>query len=142
MTHPARETCPVDLHYPERAAADLDLPAIVGQGRRIRRRHRLAKAGAAIVACAAAASVVAGLRGATFDWFPSRPVSPASRADTLIDSFVVLHPPVGGKLTLLSDWPAGWTTVAGLDGSAVDAEEARRLDCSHWLDRGAPQAVK
>jgi ATP phosphoribosyltransferase regulatory subunit len=37
---------------------------------------------------------------------------------------------------------AGWTTVAGLDGSAVDAEEARRLDCSHWLDHGTPQAVK
>jgi len=37
---------------------------------------------------------------------------------------------------------AGWTTVAGLDASAVDAEEARRLGCSHWLVRGTPQAVK
>ncbi|HTP82793.1 MAG TPA: ATP phosphoribosyltransferase regulatory subunit [Alphaproteobacteria bacterium] len=37
---------------------------------------------------------------------------------------------------------AGWTTVAGLDASAVDAEEAKRLACSHWLDHGTPQAVK
>ena len=31
MTQPARETCPVDLHYPEPAAADLDLSEIVHQ---------------------------------------------------------------------------------------------------------------
>jgi ATP phosphoribosyltransferase regulatory subunit len=37
---------------------------------------------------------------------------------------------------------AGWITVAGLDASAVDAEEAKRLDCSHRLDRGTPQALK
>ncbi|HTY66519.1 MAG TPA: ATP phosphoribosyltransferase regulatory subunit [Alphaproteobacteria bacterium] len=37
---------------------------------------------------------------------------------------------------------AGWTTVAGLDASATGAEEASRLDCSHWLDRGTPHAVK
>lgn len=37
---------------------------------------------------------------------------------------------------------AGWTTVAGLDASATGAEEAKRLDCSHWLDRGTPHAVK
>jgi ATP phosphoribosyltransferase regulatory subunit len=37
---------------------------------------------------------------------------------------------------------AGWTTVAGLDASATGDEEARRLDCSHRLDRGTPQAVK
>lgn len=112
MTQPARETCPVDLHYPEPAAADLDLPAIIGQGRRIRRRQRLGKAAAAIVACVAAASIAVGLRGATFTWFPGHAQAPAGRAGTPVDSLIALHPPVGGKLTLLSNRPAGWTTVA------------------------------
>jgi hypothetical protein len=112
MTQPARETCPVDLHYPEPAAADLDLPAIVGRGRRIRRRQRLAKAAAAIVACVAVASIAVGLRGTTFAWFPGHSQSPAGRAVTPIDAFIAIHPPAGGKLTLLSNRPAGWTTVA------------------------------
>lgn len=112
MTQPAHETCPVDLHYPEPAAADLDLPAIVGRGRRIRRRQRLGKAAAAAVACVAAASIALGLRGTTLTWFPGRPASPAGRAVTPIDSLIAIHPPVGGKLTLLSRWPKGWTTVA------------------------------
>jgi len=112
MTQPARETCPVDLHYPEPAPADLDLPAIVGRGRRIRRRQRLAKATAAIVACAAVASVAVGLRGTTFTWFPGHAEAAAGRAVTPVDSFIASNPPVGGKLTLLSNRPAGWTTVA------------------------------
>jgi len=112
MTQPAPQTCPIDLHYPEPVAADLDLPAIVGRGRRIRRGRRFAKAAAAIAACAAVASIAVGLRGTTFTWFPGRSVSPARQAVPPIDSFVALHPPVNGKLTLLSDWPAGWTTVA------------------------------
>jgi hypothetical protein len=112
MTQPARETCPVDLHYPEPAAADLDLPAIVGQGRRIRRRQRLGKAATAIAACVAVASVAVGLRGTTFAWFPGHSESPAGRAVTPIDSFIAIHPPVGGKLTLLSNRPKGWTTIA------------------------------
>lgn len=41
---------------------------------------------------------------------------------------------------------AGWSTVAGLEPSgepgAGDAAEAKRLGCSHWLDRGTPQQVK
>jgi ATP phosphoribosyltransferase regulatory subunit len=42
---------------------------------------------------------------------------------------------------------AGWSTVAGLEPpsgepGAGDAEEAKRLGCSHWLDRGTPQQVK
>jgi hypothetical protein len=112
MTQPARETCPVDLHYPEPAAADLDLPAIVGRGRRIRRRQRLGKAAAAVAACVAVASIAVGLRGTTFTWFPGHSVSPAGRAVTPIDSLIAIHPPVGGKLTLLSNRPAGWTSVA------------------------------
>jgi hypothetical protein len=112
MTQPARETCPVDLHYPEPAPADLDLPAIVGRGRRIRRGRRLAKAAAAVVACVAVASVAVGLRGTTFTWFPVRYESPASRPVTPVDSLIASNPPVGGKLTLLSNRPAGWTTVA------------------------------
>ena len=112
MTQPARETCPVDLHYPEPAAADLDLPAIVGRGRRIRRRQRIGKAAAAVVACVAVASIAVGLRGTTFTWFRGHSVSPAGRAVTPIDSFIAVHPPVGGKLTLLSNRPAGWTSVA------------------------------
>jgi hypothetical protein len=112
MTQPAHETCPVDLHYPEPAAADLDVPAIAGRGRRIRRRQRLGKAAAAAVACVAVASIAVGLRGTTFTWFPGRSASPAGRAVTPIDSYIAIHPPVGGKLTLLSNRPAGWTTVA------------------------------
>jgi hypothetical protein len=112
MTQPARETCPVDLHYPEPAAADLDLSAIIGRGRRIRRKRRLGKAAAAAAACVAVASVAVGLRGTTFNWFPGRSVSPASRAVTPVDSFIAIHPPVGGRLTLLSHRPGGWTTVA------------------------------
>ncbi|HET7246103.1 MAG TPA: hypothetical protein VFJ07_14825 [Streptosporangiaceae bacterium] len=112
MTQPARETCPVDLHYPEPEAADLDLPAIVGRGRRIRRGQRLGKAAAAIVTCVALASIAVGLRGTTFTWFPGRSQAPAGRAVTPIDSIIAIHPPVGGKLTLLSNRPTGWSTVA------------------------------
>jgi hypothetical protein len=112
MTQPARETCPVDLHYPEPAAADLDLTAIAGRGRRIRRKRRLGKAAAAIVACVAVASIAVGLRGTTFTWFPGHTESSAGRAVTPVDSFIAINPPVGGKLTLLSNRPAGWTTVA------------------------------
>ena len=112
MTQPARETCPVDLHYPEPAAADLDLPAIVGRGRRIRRRQRLGKAAAGAVACVAVASMAVGLRGTTFAWFPGHSESQAGRAVTPIDSFIAINPPVGGKLTLLSNRPKGWTTIA------------------------------
>ena len=82
MTQPARETCPVDLHYPEPAATDLDLPAIVGRGRRIRRRQRLGKAAAAAAACVAIASIAVGLRGTTVGWFPGHSAAPAGRAAT------------------------------------------------------------
>ena len=43
---------------------------------------------------------------------PGHSASPASRAVTPIDSFIAIHPPVGGKLTLLSNRPKGWTTIA------------------------------
>ena len=112
MTQPAGETCPVDLHYPEPAAADLDLSEIVGRGRRIRRRRRLGKAAEAAAACVAIARIAVGLRGTSLTWFPGHSGSQASRAVTPIDSFIAIHPPVGGNLTLLSNRPAGWTTVA------------------------------
>jgi hypothetical protein len=109
---PARETCPLDLSYPDPAPVRLDLASITHRGRRIRRRQRLAVAAAAVAACAALASVAAGVRGATFHWsgaasqhVPSRPLTP-------IDTRVATQPPVTGKLTLLSTWPRHWTTVA------------------------------
>jgi hypothetical protein len=109
---PNRETCPIDLRFPEPGAVDLDLSSIVGRGRRIRRRQRLGKAVAAVAACAAVASIFAGLRGATSGWFPSHSQPPVSRAVAPTDPFVAVNPPVNGELTLLSAWPAGWTTVA------------------------------
>jgi len=40
------------------------------------------------------------------------PRARSGRAVTPIDSFIAIRPPAGGKLTLLSDRPAGWTAVA------------------------------
>jgi ATP phosphoribosyltransferase regulatory subunit len=37
---------------------------------------------------------------------------------------------------------AGWITVAALDPQAAAPAEAKRLGCSHVLDKGAPQDVK
>lgn len=113
MIHqPGRETCPVDLHYPEPDPVGLDLSAIVGRGRRIRHRQRLAQAVAAVAACAAVVSLAVGLRGARFDWFPSHSRAVDGQGAAPADPFVAENPPVNGELTLLSTWPRGWTTVA------------------------------
>lgn len=110
MTH--EPACPVDLHYPEPDPVDLDLPTIVGRGRRIRRRQRFARVMAVVIAGAAVASIGIGLRGATFGWFPDRAQAPAGRPPLPIDPLVALNPPANGKLTLISNKPRGWITVA------------------------------
>lgn len=111
---PADKTCPVDLDFTEPHPAQLDLAVIVRRGKAIRRRRRIANAGAAVVACAAIASIVVGVRGASFRWFAPPP--PAVSAPAIpakpIDAQVAENPPVTGKLTLLSSFPPNWTTVA------------------------------
>jgi hypothetical protein len=113
---PVLGACPVDLHYPEPGEVSLNLASIVAHGRQIRRRRRLTRALGMVAACAAVVSLAAGLRGATLDWFSSRPASPSGPAARPIDAFVALHPPAYGQLTLLSHWPAGWTSVAWATG--------------------------
>lgn len=109
---PADQTCPVDLDFTEPHPAQLDLTSIVGRGKSIRRRRRVANAGAAVVVCAAAASVVVGVRGASFHLSPPAAASPPGVAAKPIDAQVAADPPVTGKLTLLSNFPAGSATVA------------------------------
>jgi hypothetical protein len=108
---PADQTCPVDLNFTEPHPAQLDLASIVGRGKTIRRRRRIANAGAAVVACAAVASIVVGVRGASFHLSPPATTSPPGVAAKPIDAQVAADPPVTGKLTLLSSSPAGSTTV-------------------------------
>jgi hypothetical protein len=90
--------CPVDLRYLEPQPPNLDLPAIIGHGRRIRRRRRLVQAGVVLAACVAAGSVVAG--------------AVAAPNTAPIDALVADDPPANGELTLISTWPRHWTTVA------------------------------
>jgi hypothetical protein len=104
--------CPLDLKYAEPAPVALDLAAIVGRGRVIGRWRRAAQAVAAVAACAALASIGIGLDQASFTWFPASTAAPSGPAALPIDASVALNPPVGGKLTLVSSWPAHWTTVA------------------------------
>ena len=109
---PSGETCPVDLNFPEPNPVRLDLAPIIRHGRSIRRRRRITTAAAAMAACAAAASVIAGTRGATFRWFPPAAVSGPGTRVTPVDALVATDPPVTGKLTLVSNWPRHWDTVA------------------------------
>jgi hypothetical protein len=104
--------CPVDLHYPEPRPPDLDVAAIIGHGRRIRRRRRLTQAGAALAACVAVGSVIAGVRGHTISMFPSPSGPPATPSAAPIDAQVAEDPPANGELTLISSLPKHWTTVA------------------------------
>lgn len=54
-----------------------------------------------------------------------------------------LYLPFGTPPAEARKWrEAGWSTVAGLDPSASDSEDAKRLGCSHRLERGTPQQVK
>lgn len=108
---PADRTCPVDLNFTEPHPAPLDLGSITRRGQAIRRRQRIANAGAAVVACAAAAGIVAGVRGASFHLSPPAITSPAGVSAKPIDAQVAADPPVTGQLTLLSSSPAGTTTV-------------------------------
>jgi hypothetical protein len=106
----AGEHCPVDLDYPEPHPAGLDPVPIMRRGRRLRQRRRIAAAGLALASCAAAASIVVGARSGT--WFPPPATAARPAAAAPIDAQVAATPPVTGVLTLLSRWPAHWTTVA------------------------------
>lgn len=72
--------CPVDLDYPDPQPPSLDLAAVIGRGRRIRRRRRLTQLGAVLAACVAAGSVLAGVRGFAVSVLPSRSGPAAARA--------------------------------------------------------------
>ena len=109
---PDGKTCPVDLNFTEPDPAQLDLASIVRRGTAIRRRRRIANAGAAVVACAAVVSIVVGVRGASFHWFPPAATSAPAVPAKPIDAQVATDPPVTGKLTLLSNLPRPWTTLA------------------------------
>lgn len=104
--------CPVDLHYADPQPRNLDLAAIVGHGRRIRRRRRLAQFGAILAACVAVGSVIAGSRGFTIRMFPSQSGLASTASAAPIDAQVAQDPPANGTLTLISTWPRHWTTVA------------------------------
>lgn len=104
--------CPVDLHYADPQPPSLDLAAILGRGRRIRRRRRLTQAGALLSACLATGSVVAGAHGFAISMFPSPSGPAAVPSAASIDAQVAENPPADGKLTLISNWPRHWTTVA------------------------------
>jgi hypothetical protein len=113
MTSPQpSRACPVDLHYPEPQPPDLDLAAIIGHGRRIRRRHRLTQLGVVLAACVAVGSVIAGTRGFAISIFPNPSGLAAAPSAAPIDAQVAEDPPANGQLTLISNWPAHWTTVA------------------------------
>jgi hypothetical protein len=113
MTAPQPDRgCPVNLNYPDPQPPSLDLAAIIGHGRQIRHRRRLTQLGAALAACAAAVSVIAGARGFAVSVFPSRSGPAAASSAAPIDAKVAEDPPANGKLTLISSWPRYWTTVA------------------------------
>jgi hypothetical protein len=104
--------CPVDLHYAEPQPRSLDLAAIIGHGKRIRRRRRLTQFGAVVAACVAVGSVIAGSRGFTISMFPSQSGLASATSAAPIDAQVAQDPPANGRLTLISTWPRHWTTVA------------------------------
>lgn len=104
--------CPVNLNYPDPQPPSLDLAAIIGTGRRIRRRRRLTQLGAALAACVAAGSVIAGARGFAVSVFPSQSGPAAAASAAPIDARVAEDPPANGKLTLISSSPRRWSTLA------------------------------
>jgi hypothetical protein len=104
--------CPVNLNYPDPQPPSLDLAAVIGAGRRIRRRRRLGRLGAVLAACAAAGSVIAGARGFAVSVSPSQSGPAAAPSAAPIDAQVAEDPPANGELTLISGWPRRWTTVA------------------------------
>lgn len=104
--------CPVDLNYLDPQPPDLDLAAIIGQGRRIRHRRRLTQLGSVLAACTAVVSVIAGGRGFAISMFPSPSGPAAAPSAAPIDAQVAEDPPANGKLTLISNLPQHWTSVA------------------------------
>jgi len=142
---PGDQECPVDLHYPEPQPRQLDVGLIVGRGRRIRRRRAMTRVAAGLVACAAIASVITGVRGFTISFF-ARPSGPAaSGSATPIDALVAGDPPWNGKLMLVSAWPRHWATVAWATRAGAVCWAAYRtpmlgateeFECPQWA---APQ---
>jgi hypothetical protein len=136
--------CPVDLHYPDPQPPNLDLAAIIGHGGRIRRRRRLAQAGAVLAACVATGSVIAGARGYTISMFASQSGPAAALSAAPIDAQVAEDPPANGKLTLISSWPRQhWTTVAwatrrgdvcsaSFGGTPTHGAPTTNVDCPEW----------
>jgi hypothetical protein len=100
------------LDYIDPEPPYLDLAAIVDRGRRIRRKRRLTQAGAVLAACVAVVSVFVGARGFTISMFPSQTGPAAAPNSAPIDAQVAGDPPANGKLTLISNFPPHWTTVA------------------------------
>ncbi|MGH3287724.1 MAG: hypothetical protein ACRDPD_24005 [Streptosporangiaceae bacterium] len=139
--------CPVDPHYPDPRPPDLDLAAIIGRGRRIRHRRRLAQLGAVLAACVAAGSVIAGARGFTIRMFPGQPGPAAGASAAPIDALVAEDPPANGTLTLISSWPRQWTTVAWATRSSgvcwatfrtPGQGATQNLDCPAWTRSDVP----
>jgi hypothetical protein len=139
--------CPVDLHYAEPQPRSLDLAAIIGHGRRIRRRRRLTQLGAVLAACVAVGSVIAGARGFTISMFPSKSGPAAAQSAAPIDAQVAEDPPANGTLTLISNWPRHWTTVAWVTRRGevcwatfrTPAQGATEdVECPAWSDSEVP----
>lgn len=145
---PSSQECPVDLHYAEPQPRQLDVGLIIGRGRRIRRRRTLTRAAAGLVACAAIASVLTGIRGFTVSFFP-HPAGPATASGQAppIDAQIAADPPWNGKLTLVSRWPQHWTTVAWATRSGAVCWATYRtpmrgateeLECPPWTAAEIP----
>jgi len=115
MSMPADASCPVDLHYAEPEPVRLDLTAILAGGRRLRRQRRLARAAAVVVACAIIAGAVPLARvvssGLTTPAHPGALARPGPGVSQ-IDGMLAVYPPVGGRATVLSQWPGHWTGYA------------------------------
>ena len=140
-------TCPVDLHYPDPQPPDLDMAAIIGRGRRIRHRRRLAQFGAVLGAFVAVGSVIVGARGFTITMFPSQSGPAAGPSAAPIDAQVAEDPPANGKLTLISSWPGHWTTVAWATRRAEvcwatfrtpSQGATQNVDCPAWPQSEVP----
>ena len=110
---PSHQECPVNLGYAEPAPPHLDVSKIVRRGRGIRRRRRIRAAAVAAAACAALASVITAVQAGTFRWSPAPAARPAAGPGAPpAGALIATYPPASGRLTLLSNWPRHWTTVA------------------------------
>ncbi len=110
---PSHQECPVNLDFAEPAPPHLDVSQIVRRGQGIRRRRRIRAAAVATAACAALASVIIAVQAGTFRWSPAPAARPAAGPGAPpVGALIATYPPASGRLTLLSNWPRHWTTVA------------------------------